>query len=52
MKYPPLTGKCKNCGGCMRLEDVNFTGVEECKYSDNPIQEIKRNKRNTGENKV
>lgn len=22
--YKELIGKCKNCGGCMRLEDSNF----------------------------
>ena len=42
MKYPELTGKCKTCGGCMLLENPYFTGVEECKYADNPIQQIKR----------
>lgn len=28
-----LIGKCKNCLGCNRLEDPNFTGVYRCEYS-------------------
>ena len=39
--YKELTGKCKNCLGCMRLEDPNFVGTNECEYADNPIQPIK-----------
>ena len=42
MKFPPLTGKCINCLGCSRLENLLFTGVEECKYAREPIQEIKQ----------
>ena len=25
-----LEGKCKNCLGCMRLEDKNFRGTDSC----------------------
>ena len=42
MKYPQLTGKCKECLGCSRLENPLFTGVKECKYSAQPMQEIKQ----------
>lgn len=42
MKYPELKGKCKNCGGCMRLENPLFTGTDNCKYADEPIKEIKK----------
>lgn len=42
MKFPLLTGKCKTCLGCSRLENPLFTGVEECKYARQPIQEIKQ----------
>lgn len=42
MKFPQLTGKCINCLGCSRLENPLFTGVEECKYAREPIQEIKQ----------
>lgn len=42
MKYKELTGKCKNCTGCMRLENPYFNGTNECKYADDPIQEIKK----------
>ncbi len=41
MKYPQLTGKCKECLGCSRLENPLFTGVTQCKYSAQPITEIK-----------
>jgi hypothetical protein len=41
-KYPPLTGKCKTCLGCGLLENPFFTGVNECKYAPQPIQEIKQ----------
>lgn len=27
--------------GCMRLENPNFKGTDECKYADEPIKEIK-----------
>lgn len=40
--YTELHGKCKNCGGCMRLENNNFNGTNECKYADEPIQQIKQ----------
>lgn len=26
----------------MRLENPNFRGVNECEYTDNPIQQIKQ----------
>lgn len=42
MRYPQLTGKCRLCGGCARLEDINFKGTDNCKYADEPIQQIKR----------
>lgn len=42
MKYPQLTGKCKTCLGCNQLENPLFTGVNECKYAREPIQEIKQ----------
>ena len=32
----------QNVGGCIRLEDINFKGTNECKYADNPIKEIKQ----------
>lgn len=40
--YKELTGKCKNCGGCIRLESPYFIGINECKYADEPIKEIKQ----------
>ena len=27
-----LTNLCKNCMGCNKLENPNFTGVDKCKY--------------------
>ena len=36
MKYPSLTGLCKNCLGCQRLEDPNFSGVYKCRYAEKP----------------
>lgn len=33
VKYPPLIGVCKNCLGCMRLEDPKFIGVYKCKWN-------------------
>lgn len=43
MNYPQLIRKmCKMSGGCMRLENPNFRGTNECKYADNPIKEIKK----------
>jgi uncharacterized protein YodC (DUF2158 family) len=32
MKYPKLIGICKDCLGCMRLEDPKFIGVYKCKW--------------------
>lgn len=37
-----LKGKCKTCLGCIRLEDKNFVGTNECKYAPNWIEECKR----------
>ena len=37
--YSSLLGKCKNCGGCMRLEDKEFKGTNECQYSDDIIKQ-------------
>ena len=34
MKYPELTGKCKNCTGCNLLEIPFFTGKTECEYAE------------------
>ena len=41
MKYP-LQEPCKSCLGCIRLEDENFVGDENCKYARNLIEEIKQ----------
>lgn len=40
--YEELTGKCKNCGGCILLENLNWLGTNKCEYADEPIQQIKR----------
>lgn len=41
--YPQLRRKmCKMSVGCMRLENPNFRGTNECKYADEPIKEIKQ----------
>ena len=40
--YKELTGKCKNCGGCMRLESIYFNVTDKCEYADEPIQQIKQ----------
>lgn len=40
--YKELTGKCKNCGGCNRLELENFRGVYRC---ENYIEIERRNQR-------
>lgn len=40
--YPQLERKmCKMSVGCMRLENPNFRGTDECEYADEPIKEIK-----------
>ena len=39
INYTSLSGKCKNCGGCYRLEDVNFSGTNECQYSDDIVKQ-------------
>ena len=42
MKYSDLTESCKialnkgRCLGCTALEDINFTGNPNCKYSRIP----------------
>lgn len=44
MKYPELIESCKKCGGCMRLEDENFTGDKNCEYrvtAEECIKQIK-----------
>lgn len=33
---------CKMPVGCMQLEEMNFIGTNECKYADEPIQQIKQ----------
>ena len=40
--YKELTGKCKNCGGCILLESPNCLGTDKCEYADEPIQQIKQ----------
>lgn len=41
--YPQLRRKmCKMSVGCMRLENPNFKGTNDCKYTDKPISEIKK----------
>lgn len=41
--YPQLRRKmCKMSVGCMRLENPNFRGTNDCKYADEPINEIKK----------
>ena len=48
MKYPKLTGICKIaiekewCTGCNKLELENFTGVEKCKWIEDPQERIKK----------
>lgn len=32
VKYPPLTGVCRTCAGCNRLEDINFKGKDKCEH--------------------
>ena len=45
MKYPPLSGICVKCLGCMRLQDINFKGIWRCDYykeaKDEQIQKPK-----------
>ena len=47
--YKPLEEPCKNCLGCMRLEDPNFTGDKNCKWQEKKktaqdyIEQIKLN---------
>lgn len=33
MKYPELTGICKECLGCNKQENPLFIGVKECEYA-------------------
>ena len=37
-----LIGKCKYCLGCIRLEDENFKGTDDCIYAETPIEYIHR----------
>ena len=47
-KYPELKGICEKaiknnlCTGCQKLEDINFVGVEKCKYATDPREHIKQ----------
>lgn len=34
MKYPELQEPCKSCLGCMRLEDIRFTGDKNCRWQE------------------
>lgn len=36
--YKELTGKCKDCSGCILLENPNWLGTNECEYADKPVQ--------------
>lgn len=38
MKYPKLIGVCKDCLGCQRLENLNFTGDKNCKYAEKEVE--------------
>ena len=40
MSYKELQGKCKYCLGCIRLEDENFNGTNNCIWADDPIDFI------------
>ena len=40
--YKELKGKCKYCLGCIRLEDENFEGTNECIWAETPIEYIHR----------
>lgn len=42
MSYKELKGKCKYCLGCIRLEDENFEGTDNCIYAESPIDFINR----------
>ena len=42
MKYPELTNLCKNCTGCQRLEDINFTGTDKCEYQESGLDLCKK----------
>ena len=37
-----LKGRCKFCLGCIRLEDENFEGTDDCIYCETPIEYIHR----------
>ena len=39
-----LTGKCKNCLGCNRLENPEFIGVYRCEYAMEEIKDEQGNK--------
>lgn len=38
--YKDLKGQCKDCLGCIRLENKNFEGTNECKLYEDPIDYI------------
>lgn len=40
--YKKVRGKCKSCPGCMRLEDINFMGTDECIYAPDWKEECKK----------
>lgn len=42
MKYRELTGKCKECLGCNKLENPFFTGVKECEFATVKQMEIEQ----------
>jgi len=42
MRYPKLKGLCKDCLGCMRLENPNFIGVYKCKWYEEETWETKK----------
>ena len=42
VKYPPLSGICVKCLGCMRLEDENFKGIWRCDYYKEAKDEQRR----------
>lgn len=42
MKYSQLIGKCANCLGCNRLEDINFRGTYRCEYATSEQIDIEK----------
>ena len=39
-----LIGKCKNCLGCNRLENLEFAGVYRCEYATKEEEDEQSNK--------